>query len=477
MKYNLLALLLFANIVSAQIPPAAPERTLVLTHIAVIDATGSPVKPDMSVIIRNHKIVMIGGTAKLSVPDDAEIVDGTDKFLIPGLWDTHVHTGAQETYLPLYIANGITGVRDMGGDLDEATGELSTRYVQLRLWREQIERGRLLGPRIVMAGFLIDGFKWPGNVVAMNAIEGREAVTVLSAMGVDFIKVKSFLSRDAYFAVADEAQRRNIGLAGHVPDAVRVAEASDAGQKSIEHLTGVSLGCSSSEQQWMDEKAKAFTARDRVAYELAESRAADTFDENVAAGLFAKFVKNGTWQVPTLVELRNNVRGNPVSASAEKTVGTDSRWRYLPASVREKWNKDRDALGSSAGERLFANEILLTKKMHEAGVQFMAGTDSANTFTLPGFALHEELELLVEAGFTPMEAIQAATLNPAKYLGREKELGTIESGKLADLVLLDANPLVDIRNSQKIRAVVVNGRYLSRADLDSMLSRAEAAAK
>ena len=188
-------------------------------------------------------------------------------------------------------------------------------------------------------------------------------------------------------------------------------------------------------------------------------------------------MKNGTWQVPTLVELRNNVRGNPVSASAEKTVGTDPRWRYLPASVREKWNKDRDALGSSAGERLFANEILLTKKMHEAGVQFMAGTDSANTFTLPGFALHEELELLVEAGFTPMEAIQAATLNPAKYLGREKELGTIESGKLADLVLLDANPLVDIRNSQKIRAVVVNGRYLSRADLDSMRSRAEAAAK
>jgi len=116
MKYNLLALLLFANIVSAQIPPAAPERTLVLTHIAVIDATGSPVKSDMSVIIRNHKIVMIGGTAKLSVPDDAEIVDGTDKFLIPGLWDTHVHTGAQETYLPLYIANGINGVRDMGGD-------------------------------------------------------------------------------------------------------------------------------------------------------------------------------------------------------------------------------------------------------------------------------------------------------------------------------------------------------------------------
>jgi imidazolonepropionase-like amidohydrolase len=222
----------------------------------------------------------------------------------------------------------------------------------------------------------------------------------------------------------------------------------------------------------MDEKAKAFTARDRVAYELAESRAADTFDENVAAGLFAKFVRNGTWQVPTLVELRNSARSNPVNAS-----GTDPRWRYLPASVREKWNKDRDAHGSPAGERLFANEILLTKKMHEAGVQFMAGTDSANTFTLPGFALHEELQLLVEAGFTPMEAIQAATLNPARYLGREKELGTIESGKLADLVLLDANPLVDIKNSQRIRAVVVNGHYLSRADLDSMLSRAEVAAK
>src|SRR6266478_5800950 len=151
MKRNLLALLLFAKLVEAQTPPVAPEKTLVLTHIAVIDATGSPAKPDMSVVIRDHKIVMIGETGKLPVFDDAEVVEGTGKFLIPGLWDMHVHTGPREIYLPLYIANGITGVRDMGGDLEEPTGELSTRYVQLRLWREEIEKGFLLGLRIVIA--------------------------------------------------------------------------------------------------------------------------------------------------------------------------------------------------------------------------------------------------------------------------------------------------------------------------------------
>ncbi len=195
-KSPLLALLLTSSLL-AQSPSVPTTKSLILTHVTVIDATGSPAKPDMSVVIRDHRIIAMGQTSAASLKD-AEVVDATGKFLIPGFWDMHVHTGRGDIFLPLYIANGVTSVRDMGGDLEDSSGELSSlsaRYVQLSLWREAIEQGSLLGPRIVMAGFLIDGFKWPGNIAAANAEQGREAVDVLKKTGVDFVKVKSFLSR------------------------------------------------------------------------------------------------------------------------------------------------------------------------------------------------------------------------------------------------------------------------------------------
>ena len=159
------------------------------------------------------------------------------------------------------------------------------------------------------------------------------------------------------------------------------------------------------------------------------------------------------------------------------TAEDDPRWVYLPAALREWWSKNRGVADPRGGQELFASELSLTQKMHKSGVLFLAGTDSPNPSILPGFALHDELKVLVSAGFSPMEALQTATLNPARYLGKEKDLGTIEIGKLADLVLLDANPLDDISNTQKIRAVIVNGRYLSRETLDAMLAGVQAAAK
>jgi len=432
----------------------------------------------MRVVIRDHKITAIDRKSAIVPPKDGGIVDATGKFLIPGLWDMHVHTGRKDIFLPLYIANGVTGVRDMGGDIEDPSGELSSlsgRYVQLSLWREAIEEGSLLGPRMVIAGFLIDGFKWPGNIAATNAKEGRQTVNVLKKTGVDFVKVKSFLSKDAFLAIAAEARRRHMVLAGHVPDAVRVADASDAGQKSIEHLTGIALGCSTIERQLMDEKAQAFAARDRAGYASIEPRATATFDPTIATALFSRFVTNGTWQVPTLVELRRNAIGEV--RTGEDSAQNDPRWAYLPASLRDWWSKSRNATAPIGGQELFASDLSLTQKMHKSGVMFLAGTDTPNPSILPGFALHDELKLLVTAGFSPMEALQSATLNPARYLGREPDMGTIETGKLADLVLLDANPLDDISNTQKIRAVIVNGRYLNRETLDAMLAGVQAAAK
>ena len=480
MKSLLLTLLLLPSFLEAQSPSIPSTRPLILTHVTVIDVTGSPAKPDMSVVIRNHRIAAIGRTSSVVPPKDSEIVDATGKFLIPGLWDMHVHTGRKDIFLPLYIANGVTGVRDMGGDIEDPSGELSSlsgRYVQLSLWRAAIEEGSLLGPRLVIAGFLIDGFKWPGNIAATNAEEGRQAVDVLKKTGVDFVKVKSFLSKDTFLAIAAEARRQHMVLAGHVPDAVRVAEASDAGQKSIEHLTGIAVGCSAIERQLMDEKAQAFAARDRARYASIEPRAAATFDATIATALFSRFVTNGTWQVPTLVELRRNALGDDSTNPGQNSAEDDPLWAYLPAPLRDWWSKNRSATAPSGGQELFASELSLTEKMHKSGVLFLAGTDTPNPSILPGFALHDELKLLVSAGFSPMEALQAATLNPARYLGKEKDLGTIETGKLADLVLLDANPLDDISNTRKIRAVIVDGRYLNRETLDAMLASVQAAAK
>ena len=480
MKSLLLTLLLFPSFLEAQSHSIPSTKPLILTHVTVIDVTGSPAKPDMSVVIRNHRIVAIGRTSSVVPPKDSEIVDATGKFLIPGLWDMHVHTGRKDIFLPLYIANGVTGVRDMRGDIEDPSGELSSlsgRYIQLSLWRAAIEEGSLLGPRLVIAGFLIDGFKWPGNIAATNAEEGRQAVDVLKKTGVDFVKVKSFLSKDAFLAIAAEARRQNMVLAGHVPDAVRVAEASDAGQKSIEHLTGIAVGCSAIERQLMDEKAQAFAARDRERYASIEPRAAATFDPTIATALFSSFVTNGTWQVPTLVELRRNALADDSTNPGQTSPEDEPLWAYLPAPLRDWWSKNRSATAPRGGRELFASELSLTEKMHKSGVLFLAGTDTPNPSILPGFALHDELKLLVSAGFSPMEALQAATLNPARYLGREKDLGTIETGKLADLVLLDANPLDDISNTRKIRAVILDGRYLSLETLNAMLAGVQAAAK
>ncbi len=363
MKRLLFALLSLSSLLVAQSPTIPADRSLILTHVTVIDATGSLAKPDMRVVIRDHKITAIDRKSAIVPPKDGGIVDATGKFLIPGLWDMHVHTGRKDIFLPLYIANGVTGVRDMGGDIEDPSGELSSlsgRYVQLSLWREAIEEGSLLGPRMVIAGFLIDGFKWPGNIAATNAEEGRQAADVLKKTGVDFVKVKSFLSKDAFLAIAAEARRRHMVLAGHVPDAVRVADASDAGQKSIEHLTGIALGCSTIERQLMDEKAQAFAARDRARYASIEPRATATFDPTIATALFSRFVTNGTWQVPTLVELRRNAIGEV--RTGEDSAQNDPRWAYLPAPLRDWWSQSRHATAPIGGRELFASEFSSQKR-------------------------------------------------------------------------------------------------------------------
>jgi imidazolonepropionase-like amidohydrolase len=296
-------------------------------------------------------------------------------------------------------------------------------------------------------------------------------------MGSDFIKVYSMVPRDAYFAIADEAKRQHMVFAGHVPEFVSAAEASDAGQKSFEHLMGVLVSCSAKEAELRKEneaKLRAEGIRPDTAM-LEQAAALDSFDEKKASALFAGFVKNGTWMSPTLTVLR------AVAFSGDADFRNDPRIKYIPDSLKQQWE---DAFGwkehtpefNSQAKRVFQKQLEIVGMMKRSGVRFIAGTDTPNPYVFPGFSLHDELALLVQAGLTPAEALRTATINPAKYFDMEKSLGTVEKGKIADLVLLDANPLTDINNTRKIEAVIVGGKYLPKETLQKMLAEVEARA-
>ena len=379
----------------------------------------------------------------------------------------HAHEWNKEVVFPLFIANGITGVRDMFAPLPP-----------IKQWRAEIAARTTIGPRIFAAGILIDGpyaFCKPCTITVSNADEGKKAVLKVKEMGADFIKVYSMVPRDAYFAIAQEAKRQHMDFAGHVPEFVSAAEASDAGQKSIEHLMGVLVACSAKEAELRKEneaKLRAEGIRGDTAM-LEQAAALDSFDEKKAAALFARFARNGTWMSPTLTVLR------AVAFSGDADFRNDPRMKYIPDFLNKQWDdaygwKEHTPEFNSQAKRVFQKQLEIVGMMNRAGVRFIAGTDTPSPYLFPGFSLHDELALLVQAGLTPAEALRTATINPAEYFDLEKSLGTVEKGKMADLVLLDANPLTEINNTRKIAAVILGGKYLPQETLQEMLAEVEA---
>jgi hypothetical protein len=467
----LLALCLVTLLAFAEDRPGAIP-TLVLEHVTVIDVTGAPPSPDQTVVIEGDHISLMGPAEKISAPKNAQVVNASGLYLIPGLWDMHVHIWETERAFPMFIANGVTGVRNTGGHLDE-----------LKRWREDTASRTLLGPRMVICGPVVDGPN-PSHpdhsIVVHNAAEGRNAVISLKKNGVDFVKVYDGVPREAYFAIADEAKKQRIPFAGHVPESMQNSEASNAGQASIEHLGLILEEVSTNNNEIR--RIRATPAKSpaeyppRIARELQLSL--DGYSDKKLKDLAALFVKNVTWQVPTLVS------SNVLAHANDASFGKDVRLAYVPAADREAWSPAQNMfVRFSPPEywvqrgREFQKELEIVTDLHRAGVQFLAGTDSGGvSYLYPGFSLHDELAFLVQAGFTPMEALQAATLKPAQFLGLSDHLGTIAPRKLADLVLLEANPLDDIHNAHKIRAVILRGRYLDRAALDKLLARAKSAA-
>ena len=409
-------------------------RTLAITHVNVVDVVTGRIVPNSTVVISGQTIASITqGTA----PPDSRVVDGQDKFLIPGLWDMHAHMEAsRESSLQLYVANGVTGIRDMGSDLD---------FI-LKL-REATLLGSVLGPHILAAGPILDDApeSWPFRMRVRTAEEGRAAVQMLKRRGVDFIKVHDHTPRDAYFAIAEEARRQSLPLAGHVPLGITVEEAIDAGQRDIEHLSNLQL--------W------------RPCSGGAEYR------PQACRPFFEMLARRSIWQTPTLFALRElSTVGTP-----ESTVSTD-QLGYASKSLRQLWATSQQLFvtpqvvqAMRAGAEVGA---VVTRDMASEGVGILAGCDGL----IAGFCVHDELVAMVRGGMLPLAALQSATLNPARYLGLTQTVGTVAPGQAADLVLLDANPLADITNLRRIRAVVVAGRLLDRNELDNVLAQAKVAA-
>jgi imidazolonepropionase-like amidohydrolase len=443
--------------------PFMKAQTLAIQHVTVIDATGKPAQPDMTVVVERDRIATVGAARKVRIPKGAPVIDGKGKFLIPGLWDMHVHGAADSRSAWSYrldLANGVVGVREMFGPPDA------------NAWRAKHVAEDGPSPRVYLASPIVDGPMpvWRNSIVASNATEGRQAVAQQKEQGADFIKVYSKLPRDAYFAIADEARARGIPFAGHVPGSVTAAEASDAGQKSMEHLFGVTIACSAQEEGLLAEAQAAVGATFYGIF----ARAIESYDENKAQYLFARFVKNGTWQCPTLTVLRS------VTRLTDAGFKDDQRLKYVPKATKASWGTaafiGMPPAGQAALKTFFDGNIRIVGAMHRAGVGIVAGTDTMNPYCFPGFSLHDELSLLVEAGLPPMAALQASTKEAARFMGQLDQRGTIEPGKIADLVLLDRDPLADIHNTRSIRAVVLGGKLMPRAALDAMLTEAEASA-
>ena len=421
-----LSCVLFIALISAPVKAdtrlTSESQSLVLTHVTVIDGTGAPAKPDMTVVIKANRISEVGKAGKVEISNGVRIVDATGKYLIPGLWDMHVHLSYYgESALSMLVANGVTSVRDMGGDLN-----------QIDEWRNEIAQGDLLGPRIIRAGPFVVGpteisaFRASLTSVVTTVGEARRLVVSLKQQGVDFIKIHSRISRNAFFAVADEASKQDIPFVCHLPQHVTAVEASAAGARSIEHT-----------ESFLESAIYIETEKER---EKSIEDAFTALNSAEGAARFARLRKDGTRVVPTLISL----------------------YRVLADS------------GTAFEKEIPSKLLRVVAALHQERVIMMAGSDFASEETgiRPGFDLHEELVLLTEAGLTPMEALQAATREPAKFLDLLDSLGEVKKGKIADLVLLDANPLEDIRNSRRIAAVIVDGKLLPKESLKQLVTDA-----
>ena len=448
--------------------PRLSAQTLTITNATVVDVSNGALHRGSTIVIDGNRIVSVGPPSA-NTQRRGQTVDVKGMFVIPGLWDMHTHAyfgwpaDFGDTYvLPLFIANGITGIRDMGSDLDAV----------LRA-RSEVAAHRLVGPRMVVSGPMLDGpqVAFAASIAIKTPDDGRKAVATLKARGVDFIKIQSGVPRDAYFAIASEAKRQGLEFDGHVPDAIRASEAVTAGQRTFEHLIGIFEASTPDEDQFI--KRRYGAGKDSAAN---KSLAAflDRYDPAREASIIQLLASKNVWQCPTLFWERGQWLVDVIDFTKDPDLAytprtwVDKKYPSMRTSIHESMGTD--PLG--VRRRFVDHELDIVRKLHSAGVPFLAGTDTpAGVGVTPGISLHLELQRFVAAGFTPLEALQTATINPARFFRKLSDYGSVETGRIADLLILRANPLENIANTRAIGGVVADGKYWSQAEIDALRSR------
>ena len=478
-------LALLPSLLEAQASPPPPLSRVAFTGVSVVNLETGALEPDRTVVVAEGRIVGVERGQPI-LPRDITLIPSRGQFLIPGLWDTHVHLTAGDVspagvstpnfsvnadwQFPLFLAAGVTGVRDMSG-----------AFGQLRSWRNEIAAGQRAGPRIVHTGRKLGAPVpvLPGGPASVSKVSDLErTVEMLAQADATFVKVDG-LPAEQLAAVIAAAHRHGLPVVGHIGPWMSAREASELGIAEIEHLLQVVIGGSTEEATLLAEARREFSwwgdllvwvgwwdhpARHRSRM----VRAVATWDSVKSMELFAVLARNRTWQTPTLTGLRDVQRIQPDIPEA--------RLRWLPPRMIEK---DSARVPMAPADRaLSAQEYLLQQRvipmLARAGVPILAGTDAPGTRRVPGQSLVEELAALVDAGLTPLEALRSATLNPVRFLGLADSLGSVAPGKVADLVLLEGNPLADIMALRRVHAVIAGGRYYSHLDLERRLDEVQA---
>lgn len=445
------------------------DADLIIENVDVISMASDSVDEDQSVFLKDGIIVEIARSSQYRPTTGATVVDGAGKYLIPGLADMHVHVWSNSE-LPLYVANGITLVRNMWGDPSTLA------------MRDRVESGDVMGPRIVTAGQLVDGDPpiWGEySGVATSPDEARALMDDQRQSGFDFFKIYSRLSVETFDGIAAYSSETGFPFAGHVPNAVPLEHALQSGISAIEHLTGWTNATQLSESPYLtrqqeSDSAKRWANNTRVAEQLksGDLTLTDLIDLDETRRLARLAAANGVWHVPTLTVNKRIV----TSSRQAKAEFERPEMRFISPDTRASWDPSLDfRLKDYTDEQLEASQIFFSRHLevvrilHESGAPLLAGTDAPNPFVLHGFAIHEELQYLVDAGLNPYQALVAATRAPAEFLGEDDDFGTIAVGKRADLVLLNANPLDDISATRQIAGVVLHGVWHPKSELDEIL--------
>jgi hypothetical protein len=459
--------------------PKVNERAsqTLITHVSVVNVETGEILPDQNILLSADEIVAVGAGV---TAEGVRVVNAQGQFAIPGLFDMHAHSFKMAPSLthPLFVASGVTAIRDMGGciGLDDAWTACAE---DKRAWNSAVQSGQMIGPRYdQITSLAING----GNAIPSGADQALGAPTPEGARlrvahdkarGIDFLKTYTFLSRDSFLALADAAKQEKMSLAGHLPLQVTGLEAVAAGQRSFEHALLFIFEC------YPDFDALRGDV-DFFAHYTNELRLKMIAEHDTARCdvLFQAMAENGTAFVPTHTTRKLD------AYALDPQYRADLRLKYIPSPLRMMWLQDADGMARRAGEgggaksytAIFEFGLKLTGAAHKAGVTVLAGTDAPDSFAFPGLGIVDELVHLTRAGFSPLDALRAATLEPAKFLGLEGKAGVIAPGARADIILLSENPLDGIEAVAEIETVVLAGAVYDRADLDQMLSGVEGAA-